>query len=281
MNPPAVTQQERVREAVQILSRISLPDFPADLMWLEEALKDDQTSFYDIIHFIENRFKLVEEVIHTANEVLVEMNNPVTTIGQAVNFLGADALHNLVISTHFKKLFSDNVSYQKVLEHSIWVAKAMALIERKTTASQPDFAYTLGLLHNLGALSLGVYDPKRYLEFFQKSRSFPRTALSREEERFGTNHCVVGVILGKRWNLSKVILEVIYRHHCADLETLKDNTTKMWVARLQIANALVDEVYYETYQTTEIKKSLLAAQHQLNVTRETYDALKHAFLKLS
>lgn len=274
-----ISQAESVQESLQILSLVDFPEVPKGVLWLEESIREKDVNFFDIVKELEKHPGLVEEIIKTANHVLLNMNHPVSTISQAINFLGAESLYHLVISSHFRCLFAKNEAYEIVLEHSSWTAKAMVLIERKSGDQEPDFAYTLGLFHNLGAMVLSLYDPKKYLEFFQKSRAFPVSALQKEEIRYGTNHCMLGVIIGKKWKISRQMLEVIYRHHDLKLGRNTDKTTRKWIARLFIANVLVDQVCYKVYQTTEIKLAFEAALAELNLSEDTFQAFKGYFVK--
>lgn len=274
-----MTQEERVREASNILKKIHLPVVPEEVIWLETELRKENTNFFDIIQKLENCSGLVDEIISTANQVLVRVDHPISTISQAVNFLGAQSLYQLVISAHFKKIFADNRVYSTVLEHSIWTAKAMTLIERRTVNNEPDFAYSLGLFHNLGALVLSLYDQDKYADFFLQSRSFPLTALEKEEFRYGTNHCVLGTIIAKRWRLPRLMLEAIYRHHQLELDALPSLEIQRWVARLRLANGMVDQVCYDVYRTSEIKRAEEDAMKLLGMSSEKLQEMKNDFVK--
>lgn len=273
-----LTLEQRVKEAVAIVNKVKLPIIPSEVLWLKEALADENTNFFDIIKRLETQSAIVEETISTANQVLIKYENPVTTIGQAVNFLGSQSLYHLVLSAHLKHAYEHNPISAKVLEHSIWVAKAMTLIERRLQNLEPDFAYTIGLFHNLGALALSLYDPGKYDEFFQQSKAFPLSALQKEEVRYGTNHCLLGMVVGKKWRLPKLMLELIYRHHVLDLQTVPAKEMRYWVARLRLANSLVDQVCYEIYRTTEIRQAEEEALAYLNLTGDAFGDLKHDFV---
>ncbi|WP_130537025.1 HDOD domain-containing protein [Thiomicrorhabdus indica] len=270
-----LTQQEKVQESVYILSTVKFPAVPTGVIWLEEKLRNDNVNFFDVIRELENHSGIVEEIIKTANQVLHNLNNPVSNISQAINFLGTQSLYHLVISAHFKELFSQNEVYAAVLEHSIWTAKAMVLIERRCGDYEPDFAYSMGLFHNLGAMAMSIYDPAKYEELFQKSRAFPVSALEKEEKRYGTNHCLLGVIIGKKWKLPRLVLEGIYRHHQLDIEAITDKEIRKWVSRLRLANELVDQVCYEIYQTTEMKQAQQIALEELKLNNQHFQSFKN------
>lgn len=275
-----MSPEDKVRVALKILNEVDLPVIPSEIIWLEEALKDESFSFHDIIKRLENNTRLVEEIIKTANEVLLKIGDQVTTISQAVNFLGAQSLYHLVVSSRFKQSFENNPSYHVVLEHSIWVAKAMTLLERRTGGDEPDFAYTLGLFHNIGGLALSLKDPDKYQLLFQTSRSFPITALEKEEVRYETNHCLMGAVVGKKWKLKKVMIECIYRHHVANLQKLGSAEITKWVALLRLANSLVDQVCYEIYRTQEMQKVEAEALEYLSIPPQRFENIKHEFVSI-
>lgn len=279
LNERQLTQEEKIKQAVQILSKVSLPVIPSEVIWLEEALRDQNTNFFDIIKKTETQSGLVEEVIQTANQVLVRFDNPVTTIHQAINFLGANSLYYLVVSAYLKKLYGHNRTFEIVLEHSIWTAKAMTIIERQFDHQAPEYAYSLGLFHNIGALVLSLHDTQKYDKFFQQSRSFPLTALRKEESRYGTNHCVLGVIVGKKWKLPKTMLECVYRHHSMNLSNLPSREIQHWIAKLRLANGLVDQVCYQVYRTGEIRTAEEEALAYLGLTIDQFQKNKNQFVK--
>lgn len=78
---------------------------------------------------------------------------------------------------------------------------------------ESDEAYTLGLFHDCG-LSLLLQKFADYEGFYDDVREKGETSLvAAEDDRFGTNHCLVGFVLCEDWQLPRPLCEAIRNHH--------------------------------------------------------------------
>ncbi len=101
----------------------------------------------------------------------------------------------------------------------------------------PDQAYLAGIFHDCGVpllmqrfstycAEMHLGEPGRWIE------------LAEEDKKFNADHCVVGYIVARHWNLPDFIADAIRYHH--DINSLGQHASRSMVAILQLAS----EIYY-------------------------------------
>jgi HD-like signal output (HDOD) protein len=77
-----------------------------------------------------------------------------------------------------------------------------------------DFAYTAGILHDIGRVALATINPQAYADLFERAATDPAwDALENEHEYFGIDHCGAGRLLVTSWNLPEEFVAITSRHH--------------------------------------------------------------------
>lgn len=89
------------------------------------------------------------------------------------------------------------------------------LVEELAIASfvDKDFAYTAGLIHDIGRLALAVIQPAQYANFLASTEENPCDILQRERELFDLDHCQAGSWLVEAWKLPKIFGHLTGQHH--------------------------------------------------------------------
>jgi putative nucleotidyltransferase with HDIG domain len=92
-----------------------------------------------------------------------------------------------------------------------------------------DFAYTTGLLHNLGALGLMAAYPDEYSRMLEVSNDFGFDLLKTERDLFEIDHCAAGAYLAQDWNFPDELAAAIATHHDSLVanDTSVDNIVKV------------------------------------------------------
>jgi len=75
------------------------------------------------------------------------------------------------------------------------------------------FAYTAGLLHDIGRLALIASQPAQYVKLLLAAEENPCDVLERERQVFGVDHCEAGRWMAEAWKLPKEFAAVTSRHH--------------------------------------------------------------------
>ena len=98
-------------------------------------------------------------------------------------------------------------------QHSLGVASIAKILALHTGKTNPDSAYTAGLLHDIGKVVLDQYVTKSLPLFYQSVCARDRDFVELEQEFIGTDHQKVGRRLAVNWNLPENLAEVIALHH--------------------------------------------------------------------
>ena len=77
-----------------------------------------------------------------------------------------------------------------------------------------DFAYTAGILHDIGRVGLATISAQGYEGLVEKASSDAAwDVLQNEREAFGIDHCHAGQVMLKAWKLPEGFVETTCRHH--------------------------------------------------------------------
>lgn len=268
--------EQRLRKALEAIKGIKIPDLPKEIMELEAELSCKFPSNQKISDIIESNTKLSGEVIRIVNSPIMKLKSPVKSIREAVDALGYNNLKNLVVSAAIKNLFN-TPHVQEIIEHSKDVAFCCAELSDFIQGVSRDESYLIGLFHNGGCLMLAIKDPDHYLKVFSHINTLPVSGVKQEEERYGTTHMDVGVLLGQRWKLPVEMLNVILQHH-SDHENLQNDKLRAMNAMIKIANVIVNEVSYGSFMTEEAEKYMEDAREELMISKDEIDGIRRALV---
>ena len=76
-----------------------------------------------------------------------------------------------------------------------------------------DFAYTSGILHDVGRVALATLRPDSYATLLKNISVGSGELLNFERKTFGLDHCEAGSHLAVAWHLPQEVTAVIAHHH--------------------------------------------------------------------
>lgn len=265
--------------AHQVMGGFELPMMPAEIIELQRLFSSTEfPDMQEVAHIIERNTVLSGELIKLANQpiFLSKGADQVKSIKGALDALGVGRVKNLVIGLGFKAQVKGHV-FDALIDHSLDVAKVSASLSRWVEGVDPDEAYLAGLFHNAGAFILAMkFDD--YETFFYKTLTHSYSALAREAERYKVSHNVYGLLISKKWNLDNIFSQVILVHHQKDLSKIANEKVRTLVAIIQLANAIVCEVSFDTYLGLEVREMSDNAQQELLINPEVISEIRLAVL---
>lgn len=268
--------EQRLRQAIQAIKGVKIPDLPKEILELDEELSLKFPNNQTITNIIESNTKLSGEVLRLANAPAMKLKTPAKTIRDAVDALGSDKMKNLVVAAALKNLF-DNPQIQEIIQHSADVAFCCAELAGHIAEVSRDEAYMLGLFHNGGSLLLAMKDPAGYLKMFTYLNTHPISGIDKEMGQYLTTHMDVGLLLGKKWHLPVEMLNAILLHHNEEMYHPDDRLRAM-VSMLKVANYIVNEVSFGSYLTDEAKRYLGGAMEDLMISKETVNEIRRELI---
>ena len=193
-----------------------LADLPSMPTLLMEALQQlgvnqDPTALVDKIA---QDPSMTLRILHIANSPFYGMSREIGSLREAIILLGLNRVRDMLIGICFSKMLQarhKDFNYNQFWHHSIAVAECSRQLA-DCTGMSPDFAYTAGLLHDIGRLVIVVLFPDEYSQIIKES----------EKPQAETERCILGfdnVEIGGQaahfWNLPVAVQEAIERHETA------------------------------------------------------------------
>ncbi len=201
----------------QIDTHRNLPTLPHVVLKLIEVCNKHESTIEDISQIVNKDASLSARVMSIVNSAGNGPRNRMTTIEEAVSFLGRDAVKTIAIGavaySDFDQAKESSVFSLKLFWwHSLMCATLARLIAEKTSYAAPDEAFLSGLFHDIGKLVLWGNFPKEYAEILESHRGKPDLLLA-GETRLGATHCEVGAWMINQWNLRSFMADAVLYHH--------------------------------------------------------------------
>ena len=162
---------------------------------------------------------LTAKTLRFANSSFFGSQSKVTTIQQAISLLGVQSVRHLITATALTGSFpeGDCEGFESITfwKHSIATAVCCKVLAMHLKLNQ-DFAFTAGLLHDIGRLVLVSRFPREYAAVIAWRARVDCSLLDAERTVLGTDHVVTGLALAAHWNFSETIQKAIAGHHAPE-----------------------------------------------------------------
>lgn len=222
----------------------TLPAVPRIYQELSLKVHERSVSAREIGAIIDRDPAIAARVLQVVNSALFALPRQVSSLEDAVTWLGINLLRSLVMATEVLLPFEgcDGVSLQWLEE----VAAHGVLVGRMARRLCPDplgleEAYLAGLLHDLGRVVLAVNLPE-HEQAVSSSGLAGAQLCTFERERIGTTHGEVGAYLLGSWGLSQDLVEAVAWHH---EPSRSPRCAEGALAAVHAANAALSEVNRE------------------------------------
>jgi HD-like signal output (HDOD) protein len=225
-----------------IVGRIrSLPALPRIHFELTQVLADDECGTADVARVVERDPTMVAKVLQLVNSAFIGLGHQVTSIEQAIAYLGTRLLKDLTLVAHvFGTSASSPASdiLDSIQRHSLLVG---SIARRLPEADQRigDDAFIAGILHDIGKLVLASERPDQCARLRARARDARRPLFEIEQEELGTSHAEVGGYLLGIWGLPYPVIEAAANHHAPGRVPSQPGLDVF--AAVHIANALAHE----------------------------------------
>jgi putative nucleotidyltransferase with HDIG domain len=193
----------------------ALPPFSAVAVHLLKMVAQEGIAFRALADTIRADAPLSADTLRIANSALFGPRLPVTGVLHAIAMLGLDRVRSMVTTSALKGFAGAGRGMPAVVRcwrHNLACALISEEIARKTKLER-DFAYTAGLLHDIGRLAMMRAWLPRYAALLDSANPDPSALLDLEFREFGIRHTRAGFILIKEWKLPSVFAEVANHHH--------------------------------------------------------------------
>ncbi len=204
-----------LQNAEGLMKGIMIPPRPSVLVdVLNEQSKDDP-DLQRIAELISKDVAISAGVLRVVNSPFFGLQRKIASIDHAVRMMGTRSVTNIVTALMLHSAFAESKGrfMDEFWNDSGHLAAMSSHAARVSRAIAPEEGYAVGLFANCGVpLMLKKFSnyPAVY-EQALKEDAMPVSAY--EDAELGTDHTLVGYIMGKSWELPEPVCQSILRHH--------------------------------------------------------------------
>jgi len=210
-------KKRSIDELLDVLGE--LPPMPAVARKAVRMIQNPEANMRDVADILSMDEALTSLILRWANSAYYGLARPVSTVRQAMVYLGFQTIENLVMAASLVPVMDVSLpgydmARGELWKHSIAVAAgARAAVEKFDHQVRED-AYYAGLLCDIGKLAMEI--------MLRDNPDFDAQPMTQnfdfiEKTYFGITHAELGCELAKRWNLPVSLQEAIAYHHQPEL----------------------------------------------------------------
>jgi diguanylate cyclase (GGDEF)-like protein len=194
-----------------------LPSMPGVAIKLIEAIQKPEPDFHEIKRLISTDAALSAKLLKIINSPFYGLANKITTVDQAIRLLGINTVKNislsLILRTRFLKKGPGSLNLADFWKDSLVGAIAAKLLAARVKIKGEEDAFFLGLMENIGSLTLAYLFPDQYAVVQSEIKTKKISSQDAENLVFGFNHADVGALLTQSWGLPDTFHIPIQHHH--------------------------------------------------------------------
>jgi putative nucleotidyltransferase with HDIG domain len=245
-----------------------LPSLPAVVMELLTSIDQEDVDISVLAKKVSHDQALTAKTLRLANSTLFGLQVKVTTIQQAITFLGFQTTRNLITAAAVTGCFPEGqcagFDDKAFWRHSIATAACCKVVARRLRFNQ-DYAFTAGLLHDIGRLVLVSSFPAPYQQVMEYRKANDTYVLDAERAVLGVDHVMAGAALAEHWNFSDTMKTAIAYHHDPDAPGAGG-----LAAIVHVANAIVHALDIAGEEDDLVPAVSPAAWASLGLNQEAY-----------
>jgi HD-like signal output (HDOD) protein len=230
-------QDEYIRSLVGKLDK--LPSVPHTYAELTRAAAQPDVGITDLADIVEQDPAMTVKVLQLVNSAYFGLPQQLSSVRQAVSYLGTDLLKTLVLTAHaFGTTIPrpvEGFSLELLQRDSLVMARMLKrTIPDRERASE---AFSAAMVHDVGKIVLAAGVPDKFGEALRLEREQGTPLHVLEKELIGVTHAEVSAYLLGSWGLPLSIVEAAAYHHTPHFVT--EGPLDL-LARLHAADALLD-----------------------------------------
>jgi len=208
--------------APEIINKVkNLPPISQAALRLVNLLEQSSISNDEIVQVIKCDNVLTAKLLRACNSPYFDLDEPVSSVDQAVLMLGHQQILHIVLTLAFGSamvvpLPGYAVEANELWRHSLLTATAAEIVAAEAFTMNVDapIAFTVGLLHDIGKLAMSqALTPEIQHEIRQLVEQHSCSRTEAEKQILGADHAEIGACLLQGWNLPEEIVEAVANHH--------------------------------------------------------------------
>ncbi len=230
----SLVQSEKLR--VKMGPVATLPPMPTTFAALQRALANPAVDAAKVAAIIQKDSAISAKVLQVCNSAFFRLPRRVSSIPQAVAYLGLSTVHSLVLSAELFKpggAICKSLDVQQLQRHALGVGSIARMLAAGRAWAED--AFLAGLLHDIGLLLLGRQF-KDEMQCAIMATAAGEPLREAEQKYIGVDHGSAGAYLLGLWGLPYEIVEPVALH---EIPTAVSQTSFDVLSAVAIAHALL------------------------------------------
>ena len=180
--------------------------------------RDPSTAPRDFVEVIKYDAGITAKVLSVCNSAFYGLPRHVTSLQEAMVYLGIGSLVNFVLAGCLADYCRDpNEGYGldsgELWRHSVGCAIAAQKIAERCLGDKSSTAFTAGLLHDFGKMVLNTFVAEDFQAILCLVEKYGMTFLDAEQKVVGWTHAECGAQIAEAWSLPPELICAIRHHH--------------------------------------------------------------------
>ncbi len=196
------------------LRQITIPPCPSLLARLQAALALAEPDLQEVSRIAGSDVAIAATLLRNANSALYGSDQPVQTVGQAMNRIGLNQTAVLLTDVLLRQAIpTSHPRLKRFWEQAALRAAAMHFIARQLPGIAPELAQLYGLFCHVGIPVLLQRMPGYSGTMVEAEARRDRSAVDTENANHRTDHAVVGALVARVWGVAPPVMAAIRLHH--------------------------------------------------------------------
>jgi HD-like signal output (HDOD) protein len=257
-----------------------LPAMPHIAAQVMEKLSNPNSTARDIHQLISKDQGLAARVLKVANSPYYGACRSISSLRDAVLFMGFDSIRSLIMTAVLKGMFSALTLYEKLLwEHSIACGVAARHLSKETGYQRTEEAFLTGLMHDIGKTVLLLRVPSAMQDIIQETYNTGSDFATIERQSLGFTHAEVGQIIADQWRFALDIEDAIANHHTPEKARSARDLTRI----ISVSDSICHKLEIGPTRKPELELTELESVKALALTPDallrTLEAVKETLSK--
>lgn len=224
----------------EIIKQIEeFPTLPTIYATLSDVMANPRSTASDVASVIAQDQASASKILKTANSSLYGFRGRISSISQAVVYVGFEEVKNLCAAISILDIFnmkslSEVLNPVDLWKHSIAVGVISRYIAKTTGANNLEDYFVAGIIHDIGKLIFMKAIPESYSKILVHVSESGESLREVEKRVLGITHTLAGKLLAERWRLPKTVQDVISYQYIG----IKDGHSQNLVATVHLANVV-------------------------------------------
>ena len=186
---------------------------------LMSIIGNREHTLQDVVRIVETDSTLAARILRTVNSAAFGLTNSVDSVNRAVSYLGDKTVAGIALEICASSLYQSPLDGYMTGKGQLWrhcLRTAIAsreIAKHSKSDTNPEVAYTAGLLHDIGKSVLDEWLSKRAPITFEALDAGEEDFQEAEKSLIDTDHAEAGALLISAWGLPRSLQEAVRHHH--------------------------------------------------------------------